>query len=212
MINVLCYGDSNTWGFDAKKNERFPFEKRWCGVLQRCLGDGYKIYEEGLGGRTTAFDDPVCDDANGAKGILQALKTTYPLDLVIIMLGTNDCKIHLRQESYSIAAGMEKLVKTVISPHFNEAFGGCPRVMIICPARFGIDKARYPSTDFDEDSARHMNELPELYRQIAQKFGCMYFDAKDASPDVLYDGVHMDEKSHERLGKMLAESIKRTFE
>ena len=91
MRQVLCYGDSNTWGADpADDARRFEWPVRWPGVLQRELGGGYHVVEEGLGGRTTVYDDPLLPRRSGRQLLAPALECHAPLDLVVLMLATND--------------------------------------------------------------------------------------------------------------------------
>ena len=93
MKNILAFGDSLTWGFIAGSFERHPFDVRWPNVLAAGLHGKARVIEEGHNGRTTVFDDPTTlDDRNGAKALPMLLSTHTPLDLVIIMLGTNDIK------------------------------------------------------------------------------------------------------------------------
>ena len=89
---ILCFGDSNTWGYDAYSGGRFARDVRWTGVLQNTLAKDYHIIEEGLCGRTTVFDDPLNEGLNGFRYLLPCLQSHLPIDMLIIMLGTNDCK------------------------------------------------------------------------------------------------------------------------
>ncbi len=107
---VLCYGDSLTWGYNAETIGRHAFEDRWPSVLQKALGDQARIIPEGLNGRTTAFDDYLADcDRNGAKVLPTILQTHAPLDLVIIMLGTNDMTAGGRRFGLCCLAGHQPL-------------------------------------------------------------------------------------------------------
>ena len=90
---ILCYGDSNTWGYDPVNACRYDRNIRWPGVLQKELGQAYYVKEEGLCGRTTVWDDPVEGHKNGLKQLTPILHSHCPLDLVVIMLGTNDLKM-----------------------------------------------------------------------------------------------------------------------
>ena len=92
MKSILCYGDSNTWGYDPQTRSRFPHDVRWTGVLASSLGTGYRVVEEGLNGRTTRWDDPIEAGRNGLTFLQPCLESHLPLDLVIVMLGTNDLK------------------------------------------------------------------------------------------------------------------------
>ena len=117
MKTIMCYGDSNTWGFmpklempDVESKNRYPWDVRWTGKLQAMLGSDYRVLEEGLNGRTTMFDCPMEDHRNGLNDIDVALLTHAPIDLVVIMLGTNDTKIAFRMTDYIIAHGIERLI------------------------------------------------------------------------------------------------------
>ena len=90
MKTILCYGDSNTYGLMPDSPDRYPRDVRWTGILQKKLGEDYYVIEEGLSGRTTLWDDPIEEHKNGKKYLLPCLETHKPLDLVVIMLGTND--------------------------------------------------------------------------------------------------------------------------
>ena len=112
MKNILFYGDSNTWGFDPGTTLRYPYQNRWTSVCAAVLGDGYNCIPAGMNGRTTVFDDPLKGSRNGSKGLDYELQTHKPLDMFVVMLGTNDLKY---TDAKGSAAGMEELVKLVLS-------------------------------------------------------------------------------------------------
>ncbi|HVY55766.1 MAG TPA: GDSL-type esterase/lipase family protein, partial [Thermodesulfobacteriota bacterium] len=113
MKSVLCYGDSITWGFNPADGSRFPFEYRWPGILQKELGDGYRIIEESVPGRTTNWDSPYLPDRNGRKSLPLVLESHMPIDLFILFLGTNDLWKALNLSAADIAASAMSLVWTV---------------------------------------------------------------------------------------------------
>ena len=122
MKRILAYGDSNTWGFDPvtwgsvpMTLERYPEDIRWTGLLQKALGKDALVLEEGLCGRTTAFDDEECDGRNGLMALPAILKANQPLDAAVIMLGTNDCKSAFNASSKEITAGLELCLKRRIN-------------------------------------------------------------------------------------------------
>ena len=92
MKTILCYGDSNTYGYNPSNGFRYPENVRWTGRLQSALGEGYKIIEEGCNGRTTIFDDPLEGWKNGLGYLRPCLNSHKPVDIVIMMLGSNDLK------------------------------------------------------------------------------------------------------------------------
>ncbi len=138
--SILCFGDSLTWGWIPVKESaptlRYPYEQRWTGAMAAKLGDGYRIIEEGLSARTTSLDDPNDPRLNGSAYLPAALASHLPLDLVIIMLGTNDTKSYFHRTPYEIANGMGKLVSQVLT-----SAGGvgtsylAPKVLVVAPRR-----------------------------------------------------------------------------
>jgi len=117
--SIMCFGDSLTWGWipvlEGSPTHRYPYEERWTGAMASALGDGYNIIEEGLSARTTSADDPNDPRLNGSDYLPSALASHLPLDLVILMLGTNDTKPFFNRTPYDIAYGMTKLVGQVLT-------------------------------------------------------------------------------------------------
>ena len=114
MKTILCYGDSNTWGYDPQKGGRYPKPIRWTSVLQETLGKNFDIIAEGLNGRTTVWDDPVeGEHRNGKKYLLPCLHTHKPIDLVILFLGSNDLKYRFSVTSEDIAKSVLSLVNII---------------------------------------------------------------------------------------------------
>ena len=113
MKRVLCYGDSNTWGFIPATGERYPETVRWTGLLQTMLGANHQIVEEGLNGRTTVWEDPVRDFMNSAAYLGPCLLSQFPLDLIVFMLGTNDLKQRFHLNAWSIAEGLRQNLRLI---------------------------------------------------------------------------------------------------
>ncbi|MBQ4217150.1 MAG: acylhydrolase, partial [Clostridiales bacterium] len=111
MKTVLCYGDSNTYGYDPATGGRYDADTRWPCVLGRILGDGYEVVEEGCNGRTTVFDDPNDDWKIGLDYIKGIVCSHRPVDILVIMLGSNDMKICYGASCEDIAEGMRAVVK-----------------------------------------------------------------------------------------------------
>ena len=114
MKSILCYGDSNTYGLMPDSPDRYPRDVRWTGILQKKLGEDYYVIEEGLSGRTTLWDDPIEEHKNGKKYLLPCLDSHKPVDLVILMLGTNDLKTRFSLTPFDIGASVENLVKVLL--------------------------------------------------------------------------------------------------
>ncbi len=213
MKTVLCFGDSNTWGYIPITGRRRPYSERWPGAMAGLLGNGFIVSENAVGGRTTSFDDPICPKRCGAESLDEALIANHPLDLVIIMLGTNDSKIHLHQTPYSIASGMELLVKAVISkPEYGPGYGAdgkAPKILIAAPPLINEDIITRPGMrDFDISSAKTVQALAPLYNQIAEKYGCGFLNAACCAEASYEDCLHITADSHKKLAAAMAEKVR----
>lgn len=204
MKTILCFGDSNTWGYVARKGTRLSAAQRWTGVMRQILGEGYDVIEEGLNGRTTVFDDPDETHRSGADYLLPCLKSHSPLDIVIIMLGTNDLKDKFELCAKDIAAGMERLID-ITEKSASGREGVAPEILLICPPRVA------PVTDFDDFRGSHgrSGELCSRYSALAEKLGCAFLDASlFIGEELLPDGVHLNGEAHAALGARAAEKVK----
>ncbi len=135
MKVILCYGDSNTWGYDPVTQDRFPVEERWPGVLAQELGAGYRVVEEGLGGRTTVWDDPIEGYKNGREYLIPCLETHKPIDLITILLGTNDLKKRFSVSAYDVAASAGVLID-VVQKSAAGIGGRAPEILLMAPPPF----------------------------------------------------------------------------
>ena len=143
MKRILCYGDSNTWGYDPVTGDRFDAHTRWTRILAKALGAGYEIIEEGLNGRTTVWDDPIEGDKNGKTYLMPCLATHRPLDLVILMLGTNDLKHRFSLTAFDIAEGAKVLGQTIQTSACTSG-RTAPPLLLMAPAPLAT------LTDLDE--------------------------------------------------------------
>ena len=206
---VLCFGDSNTHGTlplkELGQSDRLGAEDRWPGVVRATLGMDWTIIEEGLPGRTTVNDDPI-EGAykNGAIGLEIALHTHKPVDLLIIMLGTNDLKQRFSKPASDIALSVKKLIEIA---HGNPAgpAGTQPSILIVCPPP--ILEAGVLETMFG-GGAEKSRQLAEGYQAIARKFDCGFLDAGAYVTSSAVDGVHYDADQHARLGTAIAAKIR----
>ena len=177
MKNILCYGDSNTWGCipleGAEPARRFPPDTRWPGVLRRELGEGHWIVEEGLNARTTVWDDPLEPHRNGRKLLLPTLLTHQPLDLVIIMLGTNDLKHRINASAAEIAEGAGMLADIVAGSGCGPD-GRAPQTLLVCPPPIAeVDQF----DDEFEGGAEKSRQLAGHFASIAEARSCGFIDA-----------------------------------
>lgn len=209
MKNILCYGDSNTWGYDAETALRFPPEVRWTGRLQTLLGPDYRVLESGLNGRTTAYDDGFDGWCCGSRYLPAALKTHDPLDLVVLMLGTNDLKDRLGLAPDEVARGMEKLVQTVRSPGLW-GLRSAPKVLVAAPMLLNGETLGTTSPfgeTFTPRSVERSRRLGGAYRELCRRLDCPFVDAGALGAVGSRDGVHMSPSDHRRLAELLAPVI-----
>jgi lysophospholipase L1-like esterase len=207
MKTILCYGDSNTWGYDAETQGRFPQESRWPNVLAHELGDGYTIIPEGLNGRTTVWPDPVeGEHKNGKSYLIPCLESHHPIDLVLLMLGTNDLKHRYSLSAWDIASGAGTLVEMIQASAFGPD-GGAPRVLLIAPP-----PTRVAGTRFEEMLAgadEKSQGLGEQYGLVAAELGCEFFDASTVIASSKLDGIHLEPGEQVKLGVAVAALVRR---
>ena len=135
MRSILCYGDSNTWGYDPETGERFGRDERWPGVLRARVGDTVDVIEAGLSGRTSAFDDPLDSNLNGLTFLPVCLATHQPIDVVVVFLGTNDVFLPAGITAHYAAQGVGALVD-VIARSTAGPGGGPPKSLVVVPPPF----------------------------------------------------------------------------
>lgn len=210
LKQILCFGDSNTYGFiPGSEGRRYGPDVRWTGRLGTLLGPEYHIVEEGLSGRTTVFDDPILPGRNGGDYLYPCLHSHAPLDLLLIMLGTNDCKMRFGASAQNIAAGMAALVRMALTaPVWRER----PRVLVAAPPAMTpqcfAEAAGAESGRLCADKSRL---LAPLYQKIADQPGCSFFDAGSCAAVSALDGTHLEEMSHCALAHGLALFIQQLF-
>jgi lysophospholipase L1-like esterase len=215
MKKIVCFGDSNTWGFDPATGRRFAPATRWTGVLTRELGSGCAVIEEGLNGRTTVLDDPIEGlHKNGRRYLLACLESQAPLDLLILMLGTNDLKQRYALPASDIAEGAGQLV-TIARQSRTGPEDTAPRILLVSPIAIGAELTR-PGLEsgrlgqmFGQDSRRRSLLLPAWFREIARQQECAFFDAAEVAEASPLDAVHLDAPGHLALGRALAAEVRR---
>jgi lysophospholipase L1-like esterase len=202
---VLCYGDSNTWGSDPETGERFAPGVRWPGVLRGALGEGYWVIEEGLGGRTTVRDDPIEGAHKNGRAYLRAcLESHKPIDLVTIMLGTNDLKARFAASASDIAQGAASLAEMALRSGCGPE-GGAPMVVLISPPALGrlTDMA-----EMFEGAGEKARLFPGHYRRFAEQYGYGFLDASGVIVSSDLDGIHLEAEEHRKLGEAVAERVR----
>lgn len=205
---IVCFGDSNTWGYNAKTMERFPEGVRWTSLLAEMLGDEFQVIEEGLSGRTSVIDDPLFEGLNAYRYIHPCLMSHAPLELVIIMLGTNDTKERFNLTSYNIAQAIERLsLKAKNTPAAVK--GGFPKVLVIAPPP--IEKEYY-NTEVGKSMGRECDqkssEMPQHLKGLLDIQGTELLDTKGHVQMNNIDFMHLDEEGHQLLSQLVFHKIK----
>jgi|TARA_B110000263_G_C15305120_1_gene509940 lysophospholipase L1-like esterase len=209
MKSILCFGDSNTWGYDPATKTRFSRNIRWTGVLQNCLEDDFYIIEEGLNGRTTNIDEReehklgyFRKNRNSLDLLAGIIESHYPLDLIVVMLGTNDLKTNFNRSANEIAEDMKLVCKTIIS---NEYFNS-KSLLLVSPTHIQED------SDIILDSFINTNfkavSLTKLYKDISVELGIHFLDAAQIVHINEIDGIHWDANQHNDFAVALANKIK----
>ena len=205
-ITVLCYGDSNTYGYDPYTGGRYPYDKRWTALLEEMLGSRYEVISEGLNGRTTAYDRPGAAWKNGAGSFISCLGTHKPVDFVIIMLGTNDCDAEMGLSAEDIASGMERLVN-MVEEETPALQGYVPEIIIAAPAAIQGDYKSSPFADkLTPGSLQKSVDIGPLYRMIAERHGVRFADAT-AGIEVAADCEHLTKEGHRQIARLFYETI-----
>ncbi|PWW03905.1 lysophospholipase L1-like esterase [Hoeflea marina] len=203
MKTVLCYGDSLTWGYDPVERGRHDLADRWPSALAAALGEGVHVIADGLNGRTTAFDDYTADcDRNGVRTLPTALHAHAPLDLVVLMLGSNDMKPMLAGTAIAAAKGMRRLVELVQTHSWPMPYE-TPQVLVVSPPPL------VPTADPDF-AAMFAGGVPEadmlasFYADLADETGAAFFDAGSVARCSAIDGVHLDAENTRAIGRGIA--------
>ena len=209
--HIVCFGDSNTHGYCADPADtvtggnRFDETERWTCLLQQKLGEGYLVLEEGLSGRTTVFPDALHESMDGLGVIYSTLMSHEPVDLLVIMLGTNDTKERLGVNAACIAIGMERLVLKAKS---TQCWAGEPNILIVCPPH--IRKELYDNpcgVPMGNGCIEKSQELAKYLEPSARNVGAAFLDAQGVAEFNTVDGMHLTAKGHRQLAERLAEVI-----
>ena len=201
---ILCYGDSNTWGYDAFTDGRFPDEVRWTGRLSRLLGPSCTVIEEGLCGRTTVFDDPLNEGLSGLSYLCPCMMSHAPLDLLIVMLGTNDCKARFSLTPRNIACGMKRLL---IKAQQVPAWRNRPQILLVAPGPIQPECETSPVFAEMGICSERSFGLSAEFRAVAETLHTDFLDAGAFVTMNTLDYMHLDKNSHRILAERIQEYI-----
>jgi lysophospholipase L1-like esterase len=203
---VLCYGDSNTWGFDPRTQRRFPRHVRWPGRLQAELGAGWYVVEEGLNGRTTTLDGPLLPGRNGLDYLGPCLESHAPLDAVVIYLGTSDLADRYAMTATDIARAAGRLA-SVVAESAAGVNGGAPLPILVSPPPPG-------ETEWNEGwagAATKSAVLPDRFATVAAGLGVDLVDLGTVTRYSPLDGIHLDAEGHAATAALVEQTLRRLF-
>ena len=204
MKNILCFGDSNTYGYRPDGTGRYDEKVRWTKRLQSALGvENFNVIEEGLSGRTTVFEDELRSDRKGINAISMILETHNPLDLVIIMLGTNDCKVRYGVSAGVIAKGLEQIIHKV-----KQLTKDHTKILVISPILLGegVGEKGF-DIEFNTNSEIVSRGIALEYEKVALRNQCEFLDASKIANASSIDREHLDEEGHARLARALTDVV-----
>lgn len=197
---ILCFGDSNTWGFDPSDGKRYGRSVRWPCVAQAALGQGWHLIEEGLNGRTTVFEDEIEAGRRGLSSLVMLLETHMPLDLVVIMLGTNDLKTRYGAAPRDIGLGWARLSKAVRERCLWFPYPAPQILLAVPPPVLSCPALSESFAGAVEKSAR----FAETGRQVAKENRLLFFDCGSVVKSSPIDGIHLSPESQIALGLAMA--------
>ena len=214
--HIVCFGDSNTHGYCADPSDcadggdRFNEDERWTCLLQRKLGDDWLVIEEGLSGRTTVFPDALHESMSGLDSIYSCLMSHEPVDLLVIMLGTNDTKERLCANAAVIGIGLERLImKAKTVPAWRN---GTPRILVITPPHIGEGLYLRPEgVPMGKGCPEKSRALAPYFKQAANNQGCAFLDAEGIAEYNKVDCMHLSRRGHAQLADHLAGLIPTLF-
>ena len=212
MINILCFGDSNTWGYDPETQTRFSKKIRWTGVLQKLLGTNFNVIEEGLNGRTTNVNEKEEHDLGyyrpyrSAMDLLSILiETNSPLDLIVVMLGTNDLKTNFNQSPQIIAKNMRLVCESIISNDYFQS----KSLILVAPTHINENSPNLLDSFIGTTSASQ--SFANSYKKISDDLNLIFLDASESVKTNEIDGLHWDAIQHSDFANSLFNKIKKVF-
>jgi len=201
--HILVYSDSLTWGIVPGTRRRLRFDFRWPGVMYNALNVGaerVRVTEDCLNGRRTAFDDPYKPGRNALVGIQQVIEAQSPLEMVILLLGTNDFQSMHPHTAWHSAAGLAAVVNAVRTAPIEPGIP-VPLILLIAPPQ--LEDPRGPIGPKFAGGDVASRGLAAAIRQVSADMGCAFFDANSVTTSSTVDGVHLDADQHETLGRAL---------
>lgn len=211
MKTILCYGDSNTYGYNPENGFRYPYEIRWTGILQENLKEEARIIPEGLNGRTTSFEDEVRPGRNGYTYLEPCLHSHGPIDLVVLMLGTNDIKMRFHLTPPDTGKGIERLIKKIleVTPQKRED-GQASKILLVSPVHLGDTLSEIESGEEMgfQRGIDYSTRLAPIYEALAQAYEIEFLDAAVYTEPSVIDECHLSVKGHAKIGEAITEKCR----
>lgn len=211
--HIVCFGDSNTHGYcadildSADRTNRFNEDERWTCLLGKNLGEDYLILEEGLGGRTTVFEDPLHEGMDALSHIYPILMSHEPLDLLIIMLGTNDTKERFNASPLVIACGMDRLIKKAKS--IDCWRDGKRNILVVAPPPIREEfKEVFTEEWMGKECVRKSRELAPLYEMVCRNNDVHFLNAGECEFNKV-DSMHLTKRGHRMLSELLTPLVEK---
>jgi lysophospholipase L1-like esterase len=204
---ILVYSDSASWGIIPGTRKRQPFDVRWPGVMENALNQqrrAVRVIEDCLNGRRTVWEDPFKPGRNGLVGLAQKIEINSPLDLVMLMLGTNDFQSMHPHNAGHAAQGIAALVGAIRQAPIEPGMP-IPPILVIAPPRILVPRG--PIAAKFTGAAEKSAGLSDAYRTTSAELGCHFFDAGSVTAASAVDGIHLDADQHQSLGKALAHFV-----
>jgi lysophospholipase L1-like esterase len=208
MEHIFVYGDSMSWGIVPGSRRRLPFESRWPGVLEgdlRRAGVDVRVAEDCLNGRRTVWEDQFKAGRNGRLGIEQRIEAQSPLDLVILMLGTNDFQAAHQNLAWHSSQGLASIVGAIRTAPIEPGMP-VPPILIVSPPPVSVPSGLM--AEKFHGAAERGKGTAEAYERVADELGCAFFDGGTVCRTSPVDGVHLDEADHRALGLGLAPVVR----
>jgi len=208
-LTVVCFGDSLTWGFNPVDKSRYGHDVRWTRLLQKELGDGYHVVEEGINGRTTVFEDPVRGDKNGLQHLAGVRKTHMPIDLLIIMLGSNDLQDRFGLSADAIGLAMGRVLFAATQPT-DDVEGRAPKVLLMSPPPLGdFTGKEYEGVYSNAHGSAQSKRLAGVYERLAADYGVAFFDTGTVISASPVDAIHFEAGPQADLARAVAAQVRR---
>lgn len=205
---IYFYGDSLVYGFGGVAIGQYGPKQRFTGLMQDALGGGYDIIEDGLRSRTTDIDDPKLTGRNGLTAFYGNVAAQLPFDLLIIMLGTNDCKAHLNRDPALVGPALQKYFDAL---KYNvELFKlDMPKVLLVSPPYISGKYDEAMGNLFHEQAAPKSRQLAEVIKEVATKNNAEFLDAAQIVGAGKTDGIHLDLEQNKLLAEALITEVKK---